>query len=39
MCFGTAAFDTDTFQHAISYQEESYLALHSVIRLFCVLGK
>ena len=22
MCFGTAAFDTDTFQHAISYQEE-----------------
>ena len=38
MCFGTAAFDTDTFQHAISYQEESHLALHSVIRLFLCVG-
>ena len=25
MCFGTDAFDTDTFHHAILYQKEGYL--------------
>ena len=31
MCFGTAAFDTDTFQCAILYQKESQLILYPVI--------
>ena len=30
-CFGTAAFDTDTFQRAILYQKEGYLILYPVI--------
>ena len=25
MCFGTAAFDTDTVQHAILYQKKGHL--------------
>ena len=29
--FGTAAFDTDTFQHANLYQTESHLILYPVI--------
>ena len=28
VCFGTAAFDTDTVQHALSYQEEGHLILY-----------
>ena len=39
MCFCTAAFDTDTFQCAILYQNEGHLILYQVIRLFCVYGK
>ena len=31
MCFGTDAFDTDTFQHAILYKKEGYLILYPVI--------
>ena len=31
MCFGTDAFDTDTFQRAILYQKEGYLTLYPVI--------
>ena len=27
MCFGTAAFDTDTFQRAILYQKEGDMIL------------
>ena len=34
MCFGTDAFDTDTFQHAILYQKERYLILYPVIQFF-----
>ena len=30
-CFGTDAFDTDTFQRAILYQKEGYLILYLVI--------
>ena len=36
MCFGTDAFDTDTFQGAILYQKEGYLIFYPEIRLFCV---
>ena len=38
MCFGTAAFDTDTFQCEILYQKEGHLILYPVIRLCCVQG-
>ena len=31
LCFGTDAFDTDTFQRAILYQKEGYLILYPVI--------
>ena len=31
--FGTAAFDTDTFQRAILYQRETHLILYTVIIL------
>ena len=31
MCFGTAAFDTDTFQCAILSQNEGHLILYPVI--------
>ena len=31
MCFGTAAFDTDTFQRVILYQNEGHLILYPVI--------
>ena len=31
MCFGTEAFDTDTFQHGISYHKEGYLIFYPVI--------
>ena len=27
MCFGTAAFDTETFQRAILYQNEGHLLM------------
>ena len=30
MCFGIAAFDTDTFQCAISYQNEDHLILYDL---------
>ena len=33
MCFGTAGFDTDTFQHAIVYQNEGHFILYLVICL------
>ena len=36
MCFGTDAFDTDTFQRAILYQKEGYLIFYPVIWLFCL---
>ena len=36
VCFGTDAFDTDTFQRAILYQKEDYLILYPVIWSFCV---
>ena len=39
MCFGTDAFDTDSFQRVILCQEEGYFVLYTVIRLFCVQGK
>ena len=39
MCFGTAAFDTDTFQRAIFYQKEGHLILYPVIRLLFVQSK
>ena len=31
MGFGLAAFDTETFQRAILYQEEGHLVLYPVI--------
>ena len=31
MYFGTAAFDTDTFERAILYQNEGHLILYPVI--------
>ena len=31
VCFGTNAFDTDTFQLAILYQNEGHLILYPVI--------
>ena len=31
MCFGTGAFDIDTFQRAILYEKEGYLILYPVI--------
>ena len=31
MCFGAAAFDTDTFQRAVLYQKEGRLILYPVI--------
>ena len=31
VCFGTDAFDTDTFQCAFLYQKEDYLILNPVI--------
>ena len=31
VCFGTAAFDSDTFQRAISYQNEGHLIPYQVI--------
>ena len=31
MCFGTDAFDTDTFQRGILYKNEGYLILYQVI--------
>ena len=33
MCFGTAGFDTDTFQHAVVYQNEGHFILYLVIWL------
>ena len=39
MCFGTDAFDTDTFQRAILYQNEGHLILCPLTRLFRVQGK
>ena len=30
MCFGTDAFDTDTFQRAIIYQKVDHLILYPV---------
>ena len=36
VCFTTAAFDTDTFQHAILDQNEGQIILYPVIGLFCV---
>ena len=38
MCFGTDAFDTDTFQRAISYREEARLSypLSSNMIILCV---
>ena len=35
MCFGTDAFDTDTFQRAILYQKEGYLLSNDMI-ILCV---
>ena len=31
VCFGTDAFDTETFQRAILYQKGGYLILYPVI--------
>ena len=38
MCFGIAAFDTDTFQRAILYQKEDrlILPLSGDMIIFCV---
>ena len=36
MCFGTDAFDTETFQRAILYQEEGYPLSGDMIILFVV---
>ena len=33
MCLGTAGFDTDTFQHAIEYQNEDHFIFYLVIWL------
>ena len=34
MCFGTDAFDTDTFKRAILYQKEGYFILYPLIVLY-----
>ena len=31
MCFGTDAFDTDPFLHAILYQKEGYVIFYPVM--------
>ena len=38
MCFATAAFDTDTFQRAILYQNQGHLSypLSSDLIILCV---
>ena len=36
MCFGTAAFDTDTFQRTMLYQKESHVILCAVMIIFYV---
>ena len=36
MCFGTAAFHTDIFQRAISYQNEGDLILYPDMIILCV---
>ena len=35
MCFGTVAFDTETFQHAILYQREGHLILYMDMIILC----
>ena len=39
VCFGTASFDTDTYQCEVLYKKEGHLFLYPVIWLFCVQGK
>ena len=38
MCFGTAAFDTDTFQRTILYKKEGHFILCLVVMIILCVG-